>query len=122
MSNLYQKKPLEKTQSKYQIHFIHPFMKYRLLLLSSKNFKMDSTNLPVNAFKRQIISAVEQNNALIIVAETGSGKSTQIPQFLHQSGLTKRGKIAVTQPRRIGAISVASRVSDEMGCRLGGMP
>ena len=115
-------KTIEKTQSKYQIHFIHPFMKYSLLLLSSKNFKMDSTNLPVNAFKRQIISAVEQNNALIIVAETGSGKSTQIPQFLHESGLTKRGKIAVTQPRRIGAISVASRVSDEMGCRLGGMP
>jgi pre-mRNA-splicing factor ATP-dependent RNA helicase DHX16 len=84
--------------------------------------KMEASSLPVNAFKRQIISAVERNNALVVVAETGSGKSTQIPQFLYESRLTKRGKIAVTQPRRIGAISVASRVSDEMACNLGGIP
>ena len=82
---------------------------------------MDSSWLPVYGFKRQVIRAVEQNDALVVVAETGSGKSTLIPQFLHDSGLTKHGKITVTQPRRIGAISLASRVSDEMGCKLGSM-
>ena len=82
--------------------------------------KMDAKSLPVSAFKHQIIRAVNQNTALIIVAETGSGKSKQIPQFLHKSGLTKCRKLAVTQPRRIGAISVATRVSDEIGCHLGG--
>ena len=77
-------------------------------------------DLPVSEYKRSIILAVERNNALVIVGETGSGKTTQIPQFLHEYSLTKHGKIAVTQPRRLGAISVATRVSEEMSCDLGG--
>jgi HrpA-like RNA helicase len=56
---------------------------------------------------------------LIVVGETGSGKTTQLPQYLHEAGYTKRGKIGVTQPRRVAAMSVAKRVADEMGVRLG---
>ena len=56
---------------------------------------------------------------LIIVAETGSGKTTQIPQYLHEIGYTKFGKIGITQPRRVAAMSVAARVAQEVGCKLG---
>jgi pre-mRNA-splicing factor ATP-dependent RNA helicase DHX16 len=45
--------------------------------------------------------------------------SVQVMQYLHESGFTKRGKIGCTQPRRVAAMSVAARVAEEMGCRLG---
>jgi len=53
------------------------------------------------------------------VGETGSGKTTQIPQYLHEAGYTAKGKVACTQPRRVAAMSVAARVSQEMGVKLG---
>jgi pre-mRNA-splicing factor ATP-dependent RNA helicase DHX16 len=56
---------------------------------------------------------------LIIVGETGSGKTTQIPQYLMETGFTKKGKIACTQPRRVAAMSVAARVAQETGTKLG---
>lgn len=56
---------------------------------------------------------------MIVVGETGSGKTTQITQYLAEAGYTARGKIGCTQPRRVAAMSVAKRVSEEYGCRLG---
>ena len=53
------------------------------------------------------------------MGETGSGKTTQIPQYLHEAGYTAKGKVACTQPRRVAAMSVAARVSQEMGVKLG---
>jgi HrpA-like RNA helicase len=52
---------------------------------------------------------------VIIVGETGSGKTTQLTQYLHEDGYTKYGKISCTQPRRVAAMSVAKRVAEEMG-------
>ena len=49
----------------------------------------------------------------------GSGKTTQIPQYLAEAGYTSKGKVGVTQPRRVAAMSVAKRVCEEVGCRLG---
>jgi len=59
------------------------------------------------------------NQMLIVIGETGSGKTTQITQYLAEEGFTATGKIGCTQPRRVAAMSVAKRVSEEYGCRLG---
>lgn len=75
--------------------------------------------LPVYAYRDEFLAAVQDNKVLIVVGETGSGKTTQIPQYLHEAGWSKLGKIGCTQPRRVAAMSVAARVSQEMGVKLG---
>ena len=60
-----------------------------------------------------------RTQVIIIVGETGSGKTTQITQYLHEAGYTKYQKIGCTQPRRVAAMSVAKRVSEEFGTPLG---
>ncbi|XP_035514791.1 ATP-dependent RNA helicase DHX8-like [Morone saxatilis] len=76
-------------------------------------------SLPIFKLKEQLVQAVHDNQILIVVGETGSGKTTQITQYLAEAGYTSRGKIGCTQPRRVAAMSVAKRVSEEYGCRLG---
>ncbi|CAE7813229.1 dhx16, partial [Symbiodinium sp. KB8] len=69
--------------------------------------------------KAPLLEAVRDYQVLIIVGETGSGKTTQIPQYLHEVGYSKIGKIGCTQPRRVAAMSVAARVAKEYGCKIG---
>ncbi|KAJ1651081.1 hypothetical protein IWQ61_008270 [Dispira simplex] len=77
-------------------------------------------SLPVYSYRQQLLDAIEQFQVLIIEGETGSGKTTQIPQYLYEAGYTRNGqKIGCTQPRRVAAMSVAARVAEEMGVRLG---
>ncbi|KAI4306384.1 hypothetical protein L6164_029666 [Bauhinia variegata] len=75
--------------------------------------------LPIYNYRDELLKAIHDHQVLVIVGETGSGKTTQIPQYLHEAGYTKRGKIACTQPRRVAALSIAARVSREMGVKLG---
>ena len=115
--------------------------------------------LPVYAFKQDILRRIRENDVLLVMAETGSGKSTQIPAYLEEGGILhstinddhdyhnnkhdRKGKgnkkirssssstinsstlssyarsICVTQPRRVAAITVATRVAQERGCVLG---
>ncbi|KAJ2959025.1 hypothetical protein NQZ79_g5437 [Umbelopsis isabellina] len=78
-------------------------------------------NLPVYSAHEQIIDGIKKNDTVVIVGETGSGKTTQIPQFIWECGLAspKQGAVAVTQPRRVAATSLAKRVAEEAGTTLG---
>ncbi|GMT15697.1 hypothetical protein PFISCL1PPCAC_6994 [Pristionchus fissidentatus] len=77
-------------------------------------------SLPVYAFREAFIEAVRDHQVLIIEGETGSGKTTQLPQFLYEAGFCEGNKrIGCTQPRRVAAMSVAARVAEEVGTKLG---
>ncbi|CAN1794693.1 Probable pre-mRNA-splicing factor ATP-dependent RNA helicase DEAH4, partial [Linum perenne] len=78
-----------------------------------------AAHLPIVQFEEQIIRTVEDNRVVVVIGETGSGKSTQLSQMLHRHGYSKTGIIGVTQPRRVAAVSVARRVAQEMGVKLG---
>lgn len=67
--------------------------------------------LPVVAMELEVMDSIHQHDVTIVSAETGSGKSTQVPQFL----LSKFSRVAITQPRRVAAIAVAKRVAYELG-------
>lgn len=75
--------------------------------------------LPAFAVREELLNVIRENSVIIIVGETGSGKTTQLTQYLHEDGYSKFGMIGCTQPRRVAAMSVAKRVSDEMATRLG---
>ncbi|EJS42982.1 dhr2p [Saccharomyces arboricola H-6] len=77
--------------------------------------------LPVFQHKREIMTYIESNPVTVLIGETGSGKSTQIPQFILEQLYDKKkhGSIAVTQPRRVAAINLATRVAQEHGSKLG---
>jgi pre-mRNA-splicing factor ATP-dependent RNA helicase DHX15/PRP43 len=77
--------------------------------------------LPVYLFKDQLIQAVKDNQIVVVQGETGSGKTTQIPQFLVDAGFVvpELNCVACTQPRRVAATSIASRVAEEMDVELG---
>ncbi|XP_073049429.1 pre-mRNA-splicing factor ATP-dependent RNA helicase DEAH1-like isoform X1 [Primulina eburnea] len=79
----------------------------------------DRKTLPIYPYREELLQAIRDHQVLVIVGETGSGKTTQIPQYLHETGYSERGKIGCTQPRRVAAMSVAARVSQEMGVKLG---
>ncbi|CAI2170721.1 933_t:CDS:10 [Funneliformis geosporum] len=77
--------------------------------------------LPIWQERNNLVQELKENDTIIIMGEMGSGKSTQTPQFLVEAGLItlKKGIIAISQPRRVAAISLASRVSHEFGTKLG---
>lgn len=76
-------------------------------------------DLPIVRFEEKIVETVEQNPVVVVIGETGSGKSTQLPQILYRRGYAKSGMIAVTQPRRVAAVSVSRRVAQEQNVRIG---
>ncbi|CAI4216621.1 unnamed protein product [Parascedosporium putredinis] len=104
--------------------------------LDDPNLLKVRKELPIWAYRSQIQTALRRNNMLVIVGETGSGKSTQTPQFLFREPWCRKqtktvklgdgtqrqvdvgGMIAVTQPRRVAATTLAHRVSQETGCSL----
>lgn len=86
-----------------------------------------STSLPILAKRAELLQAISSHATTIVVGETGSGKSTQLPQFLASAldaptaaKATRARQIVCTQPRRVAATTLARRVSEEMGTPLGG--
>ena len=106
-------KPMTKEQRLFQ---------EQLKAAEGKAAKIEDTrkSLPIYQFRDALLQAINDYQVLIIVGETGSGKTTQIPHYLHEAGYTKDGmKVGCTQPRRVAAMSVAARVAEEMGKKLG---
>ncbi|KAF2134510.1 P-loop containing nucleoside triphosphate hydrolase protein [Dothidotthia symphoricarpi CBS 119687] len=88
--------------------------------LKVKTIQDTRKSLPVYKYREELLEALSNHQVLVVVGETGSGKSTQIPQFVAAAGYTEKGAIAITQPRRVAAMSVSQRVAEEYGCKLGG--
>ncbi|PPQ64071.1 hypothetical protein CVT24_008884 [Panaeolus cyanescens] len=76
-------------------------------------------SLPIYKLRDPLLKAIDEHQVLIVVGDTGSGKTTQMVQYLAEAGYADRGRIGCTQPRRVAAMSVAKRVAEEVGCRLG---
>jgi ATP-dependent RNA helicase DHX8/PRP22 len=91
----------------------------RMGIHSNLSIQEQRENLPIFKFRDGIVQAVRDNQLMIVVGETGSGKTTQMTQYLAEEGFAVKGKIGCTQPRRVAAMSVAKRVAEEVGCRLG---
>ncbi|KAI1428260.1 P-loop containing nucleoside triphosphate hydrolase protein [Xylaria sp. FL1777] len=85
----------------------------------SKTLKEQREFLPAFAVREDLLRVIRDNQVVIVVGETGSGKTTQLTQFLYEDGYGKQGMIGCTQPRRVAAMSVAKRVAEEMEVKLG---
>lgn len=102
-----QKKTSTKTFNKYDISHC------------KEDIKATRQSLPAYKSRNPLLSMIRENQVSIIIGETGSGKTTQIPQYLYEDGFTANGKIiGVTQPRRVAAMSVAKRVAHEMDVKI----
>jgi len=70
--------------------------------------------LPILAEEQQVMETINENPIVIVAGETGSGKTTQLPQFLYEAGYAQHKMIGVTEPRRVAAIAMSKRVAHEM--------
>ncbi|KAL5611787.1 hypothetical protein BROUX41_000638 [Berkeleyomyces rouxiae] len=86
----------------------------------TKTLREQRQYLPAFAVREDLLRVIRENQVIIVVGETGSGKTTQLAQFLNEDGYANQGMIGCTQPRRVAAMSVAKRVAEEMECPLGG--
>lgn len=82
---------------------------------------IDYKSLPVYEQKERILEALKENQVIVVQSPTGSGKTTQIPVILHEAGYDSTGMIAVTQPRRIAALSVSEFISKQLGTSYPGL-
>ena len=78
-----------------------------------------TTSLPIWQIHSPIVKCLNSGNRLVLVAPTGSGKTTQVPQMLLEARIAGNKKVVVLQPRRVAARTVAARVAWERGCKLG---
>ncbi|KAF8185064.1 pre-mRNA splicing factor [Mycena galopus ATCC 62051] len=88
--------------------------------ISSLSIQSQRERLPIFKHRDKLLYSIEKHGVIIVVGQTGCGKTTQLPQYLMESGWAENGNvIACTQPRRVAATSVAGRVASEVGSILG---
>lgn len=76
--------------------------------------------MPIESKALEILYSIENNSATIVVGETGSGKSTKIPQYLFEAGYCKDGKmIGLTLPKRVSVMNISKRIAFNMNSNLG---
>jgi len=85
------------------------------------DLQRERRQLPMWGAREKFLSEVGKHNVVVLLAETGSGKTTQVPQFLYTARMLRDKMVAVTQPRRVAAVSLAKRVAREMGGEVGGV-
>ena len=122
---------MNKNQENFKLKDVNNFISERDYKIGSQNLlekekqkkeeiNIEKKNLPIFEYKEKILELLKTKKIIIIEGEPGSGKTTQIPQYLYENGYCNNSKkICVTQPRRVAAMSVASRVSYEMGVKCG---
>ncbi|MGN0894639.1 MAG: DEAD/DEAH box helicase, partial [Succinivibrio sp.] len=106
----------QKIKISEQLENYKEHLKNRMLSIPKVSY---DSNLPVASHRDEIIQAIRDNQVVIIAGETGSGKTTQIPKMCLEAGLGIKGMIGHTQPRRIAARAVASRIAAELNEPLG---
>lgn len=88
--------------------------------IKTKIRKLQNSALPIAASRDEILFAIKESSVLILSGDTGSGKSTQLPQYILQAPWHQKSKlIGITEPRRVAAVSLAHRVASELKCPLG---
>src|SRR5690606_16458353 len=93
---------------------------YSVTVNRSEEIQTSRLKLPVVGEEQKIMEAIHTHDCVVLCGETGSGKTTQVPQFLFEAGYGSPesetpGIIGVTQPRRVAAVSMAKRVGEELG-------
>ncbi|KAM3162220.1 Pre-mRNA-splicing factor ATP-dependent RNA helicase PRP16 [Lachancea thermotolerans] len=92
----------------------------KILETSYEHIQEVRKSLPAYQVRSELLQLIRDNQVVVVIGETGSGKTTQLAQFLNEDGFCNSGRlIGCTQPRRVAAMSVATRVAMEMGVELG---
>ncbi|KAJ7134299.1 P-loop containing nucleoside triphosphate hydrolase protein [Mycena epipterygia] len=109
-----------KQQSQPQSHSTPPRKKPRLS--GPSTLQEQRRQLPIAMGRDALVQEIKANDVTVLLGETGSGKTTQVPQYLLEAGVAgSSGLIAITQPRKVAATTLAARVSVEQGTPLGGL-
>ncbi|CAI2349387.1 unnamed protein product [Caenorhabditis sp. 36 PRJEB53466] len=88
----------------------------KVIVQRSEEIQKSRAELPIFAEEMRIVEAINENLVTVVCGETGSGKTTQIPQFLYEAGYASEGElIGITEPRRVAAVAMAERVGVELG-------
>ncbi|KAI1292042.1 putative ATP-dependent RNA helicase kurz [Halotydeus destructor] len=110
-------KPVEPTATEISPEPIEPALTlptYNIVIHRTLEIEEIREKLPIIAEEQAIVEAIRYNNVVVICGETGSGKTTQVPQFLFEAGYARESMIGITEPRRVAAVAMASRVGEEL--------